>query len=68
MIKKKKPPIKALIALLAVLMIGGYYLAGLFSYPSLTVDNYSNVLADILLHPLRNYWNDMTILVPWEPY
>lgn len=63
MIKKKKPPIKAFIALLAVLMVGGYYLGGLFSYPSLTVDNYSNVLADILLHPFRNYWNDMTILV-----
>lgn len=63
MIRRKKPPIKAFIALLAVFLLGGYYLSGLFTFPSLSVQNYSDLLVDILCHPFRNYWNDMTIPV-----
>lgn len=63
MIHKKKPPIKAFLVLLGVLLLGGYYISGLFTFPSLNVSNYSNLLLEIFTHPFRNYWNDMTIII-----
>lgn len=63
MIRKKKPPVKMLMVLLVVFLIIGYYIAGLFQYPNLSVQNYQAILLDIFLHPFQNYWNDNTILI-----
>lgn len=63
MIQKKKPPIKAFLVLLGVLLVGGYYLSGLFTFPSLNASNYSDLLLEIFTHPFRNYYNDMTTII-----
>ena len=63
MIQKKKPPIKAFLVLLGVLLVGGYYLSGLFTFPSLNASNYSDLLLEIFTHPFRNYYNDMTTMI-----
>ena len=63
MIQKKKPPIKAFLVLLGILLVGGYYLSGLFTFPSLNASNYSDLLLEIFTHPFRNYYNDMTTII-----
>ena len=63
MIQKKKPPIKAFLVLLGVLLVGGYYLSGLFTFPSPNASNYSDLLLEIFTHPFRNYYNDMTTII-----
>ena len=63
MIQKKKPPIKAFLVLLGILLVGGYYLSGLFTFPSLNASNYSDLLLEIFMHPFRNYYNDMTTII-----
>lgn len=62
MIKKKTIPWEILFFILAVLEVSAYYFSGLFTLQSVSMANYQEkFLTEILLHPLRNYWNDTTI-------
>ena len=55
--KKKKQSWGMAFILLIVFLLAGYYLGGLYLYPDVTLENYSEVLILILRHPFSNYWN-----------
>lgn len=58
--EKKKMPVILFVLLFVILMILAYYVSGIFLYDGLTIQNLSNVFADVLMHPLKMYWNDAT--------
>lgn len=58
--KKKKQSWGMAFILLIVFLLAGYYLGGLYLYPDVTLENYSEVLLLILRHPFSNYWNEKT--------
>ena len=46
--------------MLVVFEVIGYYISGMFLYPDVNMSNYQEVLMDIFMHPMRNYWNEKT--------
>lgn len=49
--------------LLAFMLVGGYYVSGIFTYEDLSLDNFQDKLLDVILHfyvPWR-YYNEKTI-------
>lgn len=46
--------------MLVVFEVIGYYISGMFLYPDVNMSNYQEVLVDIFMHPMKNYWNEKT--------
>ena len=46
--------------MLVVFEVIGYYISGMFLYPDVNMSNYQEVLMDIFMHPMRDYWNEKT--------
>lgn len=61
MVKRRKTPWAAFLALFAILCLLTYLLCGLFKIPGVTTLNYQEKLLHILMHPLQNWWNDKTL-------
>lgn len=63
MIEKKKTPWGALAGLLLLSLVAGYYLGGVFNFPDAGFENYEELFGQVLMHPFRNYFNEMTLTV-----
>lgn len=46
--------------MLVVFEVIGYYISGMFLYPDVNMSNYQEVLMDIFMHLMRDYWNEKT--------
>ena len=60
MIQKRKPPWGMFFILLLLALAASYYIAGLFKLDDVTIQNYQDKLAYILMHPFRNWFNEKT--------
>ena len=60
MIQKRKPPWGMFFILLLLALAASYYIAGLFKLDDVTIQNYQDKLAYILMHPFRNWFNRKT--------
>ena len=60
---KKKIPWMALYMALVFILVGAYFVSGLFTLPDVTLLNYGEKLIYIFLHPFHNWWNDKTPMV-----
>ena len=49
--------------LLLLVLAASYYIAGLFKLDDVTIQNYQDKLAYILMHPFRNWFNRKTSAV-----
>ena len=58
--RKKKFSWAGSLLLLVVFEVIGYYISGMFLYPDVNMSNYQEVLVDIFMHPMKNYWNEKT--------
>ena len=47
--------------LLLLSLAASYYIAGLFKLDDVTIQNYQDKLAYILMHPFRNWFNEKII-------
>lgn len=63
MTQKRKPPWGMFLIGLVLILIAAYYIAGLFSLDSVTMQNYQDKLTYILMHPFRNWLNNKTSAV-----
>lgn len=63
MIQKRKPPWGMFLILLFLALAALYYIAGLFKLDDVTIQNYQDKLAYILMHPFRNWFNRKTSAV-----
>ena len=63
MIQTRKPPWGMFFILLLLSLAASYYIAGLFKLDDVTIQNYQDKLAYILMHPLRNWFNRKTSAV-----
>lgn len=63
MIQKRKPPWGMFFILLLLALAASYYIAGLFKLDDVTIQNYQDKLAYILMHPFRNWFNRKTSAV-----
>ena len=61
MVRKKKLPWGVLTVLLVLLLVGAYYMGGLFGMDGVNLLNWQNYLGYIIAHPLKSYWNEGTI-------
>ena len=61
MVRKKKLPWGVLAVLLVLLLVGGYYISGLFGMEGVNLLNWQDYLGDIITHPFQSYWNEGTI-------
>ena len=61
MVRKKKLPWGVLAVLLVLLLVGAYYMGGLFGMDGVNLLNWQNYLGYIITHPLKSYWNEGTI-------
>ena len=48
---------------LVFILVGAYFVSGLFTLPDVTLLNYGEKLIYIFLHPFHNWWNDKTPMV-----
>ena len=60
MVERRKLPWGLLLSLFVLLMVTAYYLSGLAKLEGVTLENWQNQFVYILLHPLQNWWNDLT--------
>ena len=60
MIQKRKLPWGMFFILLLLALAASYYIAGLFKLDDVTIQNYQDKLAYILMHPFRNWFNEKT--------
>ena len=61
MVERRKLPWGLLLSLFVLLMVTAYYLSGLAKLEGVTLENWQNQFVYILLHPLQNWWNDLTL-------
>lgn len=61
MLNKKTTPWGIFLFLLGLAEAFAYYAGGLFVTGDVTFFNYEEKLYDILTHPFRNYWNEMSV-------
>ena len=57
---KKKIPWGLLYVVLGFMLVGAYFISGLFTFSDVTLLNYGERLKYILLHPLHFRWNEKT--------
>ena len=60
MVEKRKLPWGMLAALLVGLLVISYFLSGLTTLDGVTLANWQDKLLYVILHPLQNWWNDLT--------
>ena len=61
MVEKRKLPWGMLAALLVGLLVISYFLSGLTTLDGVTLANWQDKLLYVILHPLQNWWNDLTV-------
>ena len=60
---KRKTPWATLLVILVLMIVGAYFISGLYILPGVTSFNYGDKLVYIFLHPFRNWWNEKTMMV-----
>ncbi|MBR0342810.1 MAG: type IV secretory system conjugative DNA transfer family protein [Oscillospiraceae bacterium] len=57
---KKKIPWGLLYIILLFMLVGAYFISGLFTFPDINLLNYGERLKFIFLHPFHFWWNEKT--------
>ncbi len=57
---RKKIPWGLLYLMLVFMLVGAYFMSGLFTFPDINMLNYGEKLEYIILHPLHLWWNEKT--------
>ena len=60
-IQRRKLPWGFLTVLLVLMLILAYLLSGLMKLDGVTLLNWQNRFAEVLLHPFQNWWNEKSI-------